>query len=90
MASVLITGAGRGLGLELARQYAQDGWSVIGTVRNAAGAGELAKLGARAITLDVADASQVKALSSQLAGTPIDVLLCIAGIVGKRGAARGR
>ena len=35
MPTILITGAGRGLGLELARQYAGDGWRVIGTVRNA-------------------------------------------------------
>src|SRR5262249_39266992 len=32
--TILITGAGRGLGLELARQYAQEGWRVIGTVRD--------------------------------------------------------
>jgi NAD(P)-dependent dehydrogenase (short-subunit alcohol dehydrogenase family) len=34
--TILITGTGRGLGLELARQYAQDGWRVIGTVRSPA------------------------------------------------------
>jgi len=28
--NILITGAGRGLGLELATQYAKDGWQVIG------------------------------------------------------------
>jgi NAD(P)-dependent dehydrogenase (short-subunit alcohol dehydrogenase family) len=33
MPTILITGAGRGLGLELARQYAKDGWRVVGTVR---------------------------------------------------------
>ncbi|MEO7602243.1 MAG: SDR family NAD(P)-dependent oxidoreductase, partial [Sphingomicrobium sp.] len=31
MPSVLITGANRGIGLEFARQYAADGWSVIAT-----------------------------------------------------------
>jgi len=35
MSTILISGAGRGLGLELARQYAADGWRVIGTVRDA-------------------------------------------------------
>ena len=35
MPTVLITGAGRGLGHELARQYAADGWKVIGTERGA-------------------------------------------------------
>ena len=29
MPTVLITGASRGLGLEFARQYCQDGWKVI-------------------------------------------------------------
>ena len=35
MPTILVTGAGRGLGYELARQYAADGWRVIGTVRKA-------------------------------------------------------
>lgn len=80
MPTILITGAGRGLGLELARQYAQDGWRVIGTARNAA---------AETITLDVTNTAQVRQLSSQLKGVPIDVLFCNAGIIGKRGMALG-
>jgi NAD(P)-dependent dehydrogenase (short-subunit alcohol dehydrogenase family) len=87
MPTILITGAGRGLGLELARQYAEDGWRVIGTVRNAVPA--LAKLAAETVTLDVSDAAQVKQLSSRLKGVPIDVLFCNAGISGKRGMALG-
>ena len=31
--TVLITGASRGIGLELARQYAERGWHVIATAR---------------------------------------------------------
>ena len=31
---VLVTGAGRGIGLELARRYAVDGWTVLATVRD--------------------------------------------------------
>ena len=34
MSTILISGAGRGLGSELARQYAAEGWKVIGTVRS--------------------------------------------------------
>ena len=30
MSTILVTGAGRGLGYELARQYAAEGWRVIG------------------------------------------------------------
>ena len=44
MPTVLITGANRGIGLELARQYAADGWSVIATCRDPKDAGELKKL----------------------------------------------
>lgn len=84
MPTLLVTGAGRGLGRELARQYAEDGWRVIGTVR-----GPAPHL-PEAITLDVTDAAQVRELTSRLKGVPIDVLLCNAGITGKRGMALGR
>ena len=83
MPTVLITGAGRGLGRELARQYAEDGWRVIGTVR--APASHLAE----AITLDVADAAQVRQLAARLKGVPIDVLFCNAGVIGRRGSRLG-
>lgn len=33
MGTVLIAGANRGIGLELAKQYADHGWDVIGTAR---------------------------------------------------------
>jgi len=86
--TILITGAGRGLGLELARQYAADGWRVIGTVRDAAGEARLKKLGAETLELDVSDPPKLKkALSS--VKDPIDLLFCNAGIIGKRGSALG-
>ena len=34
MPTVLITGANRGLGLEYARQYSQQGWTVLACARN--------------------------------------------------------
>ena len=87
MPTILITGAGRGLGLELARQYAEDGWRVIGTVRARSSA--LERLGAEQRSLDVADFAAVKGLAAELQGTAIDVLFCNAGISGKRGMALG-
>jgi NAD(P)-dependent dehydrogenase (short-subunit alcohol dehydrogenase family) len=79
MATILITGAGRGLGQELARQYAADAWRVIGTERGATAEHPL----------DVTKRDQVARLATKLKGTPIDVLFCNAGIIGKRGMALG-
>jgi NAD(P)-dependent dehydrogenase (short-subunit alcohol dehydrogenase family) len=84
--TILITGAGRGLGLELSRQYAEDGWQVIGTVRDDKGTAALKKLGATVLTLDVADFRAMRELKVE---KPIDVLFCNAGIIGKRGSALG-
>ena len=88
MPTILITGAGRGLGLELARQYAADGWRVIGSVRDAAGKARLKKLGAETLELDVSDPPKLKKSLSSVKD-PIDLLFCNAGIIGKRGSALG-
>lgn len=79
-ATVLITGASRGIGLEFARQYAARGWRVIATARNPATAAELQKLAAadpdvRIETLDVTDHAGVDALAARYRGTPVDLLL---------------
>jgi NAD(P)-dependent dehydrogenase (short-subunit alcohol dehydrogenase family) len=87
MPTILITGAGRGLGLELARQYAADGWRVIGTVRRAVP--ELKETGAELLLADVTNVAEVQGLSRKLKGEPIDLLFCNAGIIGKRGMALG-
>ena len=89
MPTVLITGAGRGLGLELARQYIADGWNVMGTVRNPSATKTLEGMGARALLLDVTDFDAVKRFPEQLRGEPIDLLICNAGITGRRGMALG-
>lgn len=78
--TVLITGANRGLGLELTRQYSAAGWHVIGTARNPESAAELAASGAHVVQLDVTDQASVDRMADDLADRPIDVLINNAGI----------
>lgn len=75
----LVTGANRGLGLEMARQLVHRGDTVIVTARDVAGATALAGLGVRVEPLEVADADSVAALAQRLDGTPIDMLVNNAG-----------
>jgi len=88
MPTILITGAGRGLGLEFARQYAEEGWHVLAGVRHPGAAQDLADLAGLADVqvavheLDVADHASIDRLARTLAGTPIDVLLNNAGTIG--------
>lgn len=86
MPTVFITGANRGIGLEMARQYGADGWTVIATCRNPIGPGELARIAGdiRVHGLDVADHRQVDRLAEELAGTKIDLLINNAGVYGDR------
>ncbi len=86
MPSVLVTGAGRGLGLEFARQYAADGWRVIATCRDPLMAQGLAPLQGdiEVHTLNVVDNAQIQALAKSLKKEPIDLLLNNAGIYGPR------
>lgn len=76
----LITGANRGIGLELARLMATRGDVVIGTTRQASEATELASLGVTVLTLDVLDPASIDALGAAMAGRPIDVLVNNAGV----------
>ena len=78
--TVLITGANRGIGLELARQYSAEGWRVIGTARRPEAATELRAVGADVMQLDVTDQASVDQLARELAEQPIDMLINNAGI----------
>jgi NAD(P)-dependent dehydrogenase (short-subunit alcohol dehydrogenase family) len=88
MANVAITGAGRGIGLELVKQYAQNGDRVYALCRSpekaadlnalAAGSGGLVTVHA----MDVGDDASVKAAAASTGEGPIDVLLNVAGVIG--------
>lgn len=94
MATVLITGASRGLGLEFTHQYAQSGWDVIACARQPDKCDELATLRRRwggtvnVELLDVTHPAHMERLAGKYATTAIDVLINNAGDIGPRGAAR--
>src|ERR1043165_9705334 len=83
MPTVLITGANRGIGLELAKQYAGDGWSVIAPARDPKKADGLNALKGeiRIEALECTNEKHIAALAKALKGTAIDVLLNNAGML---------
>lgn len=58
-------------------------------MRDGAAKSRLDKLGARAHAVEMTSRAQIAALGKQLQGEPIDVLVCNAGISGRRGMALG-
>lgn len=84
--TILITGAGRGIGRALAEAARERGDTVIGTLR---GAGTLPD-GVGTMRLDVTDPDSVAALASgledgELGGRGLDLLVCNAGVYEGRG-----
>jgi NAD(P)-dependent dehydrogenase (short-subunit alcohol dehydrogenase family) len=79
MSTFLVTGANRGIGLELARQLQARGETVIATTRGPSP--ELDALGVRVETLDVTDADSIAALASRLDGVQLDVLIHNSGVL---------
>ncbi len=77
--NVVVTGANRGLGLELSRQFHGAGAYVIATARKPEDAEALEALGVRIEALDVTDAASVAGLAERLDIVPIDVLINNAG-----------
>ena len=74
MPTALITGSGRGLGKELARQYAAEGWKVIAAERR---------------DMDMTNRKQIRDYAARLGNQPIDLLFCNAGITGRKGMSPG-
>lgn len=89
MPTLLITGANRGIGLELTKRYAAAGWRVIATCRDPQGAIALKAVNGDVTVeaLEVTDYAAVDKLSAKHAGIGIDLLLNNAGIYGNRDGA---
>jgi NAD(P)-dependent dehydrogenase (short-subunit alcohol dehydrogenase family) len=83
---VLVTGANRGIGLELARQLLSRGDKVDAAVRDPERAAQLRALAPatrlRIHRCDVADGASVAALAKALGDTALDVLVNNAGVWG--------
>jgi NAD(P)-dependent dehydrogenase (short-subunit alcohol dehydrogenase family) len=80
MKSALITGANRGIGLELARQLRARGDAVIAVCRKPSP--ELDAIGARVESeVDVADAGSIRRLCERLGDEELDLLINNAGIL---------
>jgi len=86
--TILITGANRGIGLELTREFACYGWQVLACCRNPQSTDELNELAARSagsirrFALEVTDAEQILHLAETLRNEKIDILLNNAGVSG--------
>ncbi len=87
MATVLVIGASRGIGLEFVRQYREAGDRVIATARDDEGLARLREMGAEPLRVDVADPASASGLSWQLDGEEIDVALYVAGVIDRGTAA---
>lgn len=90
--TVLITGANRGIGLELVKRYLQEAdWQVIATCRQPENAVELKQLVAsssnrlKILPLEVTDSASVLRISNELKDATIDVLINNAGIYNDKG-----
>jgi len=96
MPTLLITGANRGIGLELCKQYVEQGWRVFATCRTPDDAEELKNIetsskGLLSIhALDVSNEYQMSELQKTLKNVPIDILLNNAGVYGYRAAEFGK
>ncbi len=87
MATVMIVGATRGIGLELVRQYAEAGDSVIACARDLGASEQLDALASgndriRVESLDIGSPGSIEAAATSIGDQAIDTLIVCAGVVG--------
>lgn len=91
MPVLVISGANRGIGLEFARQYAADGWTIVAGVRDPGKAADLAGLtGVEVAELRVDDPLSIRTFADGLAGRRVDLLINNAGVMGPDGPDQSR
>lgn len=88
METVLITGIGRGIGLHLAKEFASNGFNVIGTVRSDAAVERVSKMAISLKSkiethiLELTDFEAVESFGNSLKNRQIDILINCAGVIG--------
>ena len=83
--TALVTGGGRGIGADIARELAQDGWSVVVAARSRDQIDEVAgEIGGRALELDVSDREAVEHAVAETGD--VELLVANAGVSGPDGA----
>lgn len=93
MKNVLITGAGRGIGLSLVKEFFQHGYRILATYRDPVSAKELlsfskANPGVSTVTLDVSDENSFGDFNAAVKRMgQVDILINNAGVIG--GKAKG-
>ena len=80
MARIVVTGANRGIGFELARQLSARGDDVVAACRSATPEIKALKVEIHE-GIDVTDGASVRRLARALAGKPVDILINNAGIL---------
>lgn len=100
MPNLLITGANRGIGLQLCKQCLAQGWTVYATCREPENAHELLALHdfqgkendtaqLSVFPLDVRNTTQLENLQAALKNKPVDVLINNAGVHAKKASCFG-
>ena len=94
MATILVTGANRGLGFEFVEQYLNEGNDVIATYRNENSSMDLIEMGdersnLKLLQLDVSSNKSLNSFAENLGDSPIDIFINNAGVYGPRNSSFG-